>query len=339
MKSVIDPGEAVGIVAGQSIGEPSTQMTLNTFHLAGHSTKNVTLGIPRLREIVMTASKRISTPTMTLHLIDEISEEAGEKFAKGISKLTLAEVLSEASVSERIGKGIGYAQAKIFDIRLDLFPRSDYIECYAINENDVLHAIEYRFIPILINVIKKELRFKIHVGALKDSDARPVVGRKARHAVAEIEKPSATTDKEAGEAANTREAAEREGGSDDENDDGDDDGQNSKDRQNRGAISYEEPDEEEAIIAKESRQADDVDESEDEGYVGSPKEDQPEDTDGAEQDHTQIAAEERKGRIMAKNHSVAGFSFDTKEGKWCQIQLEVYPVLVHLKPWIILMQD
>jgi DNA-directed RNA polymerase I subunit RPA1 len=54
--SLIQPGENVGTLAAQSVGEPSTQMTLNTFHLAGHGAKNVTLGIPRLREILMTAS-------------------------------------------------------------------------------------------------------------------------------------------------------------------------------------------------------------------------------------------------------------------------------------------
>ena len=43
------PGEAVGCIAGQSVGEPSTQMTLNTFHFAGRGEANVTLGIPRLR--------------------------------------------------------------------------------------------------------------------------------------------------------------------------------------------------------------------------------------------------------------------------------------------------
>lgn len=42
-------GEAVGVLAAQSIGEPSTQMTLNTFHMAGRGEANVTLGIPRLR--------------------------------------------------------------------------------------------------------------------------------------------------------------------------------------------------------------------------------------------------------------------------------------------------
>ena len=48
-KGMVEPGEAVGCTAAQSIGEPSTQMTLNTFHLAGHGGVNLTLGIPRLR--------------------------------------------------------------------------------------------------------------------------------------------------------------------------------------------------------------------------------------------------------------------------------------------------
>lgn len=51
------PGEQVGIIAAQSIGEPSTQMTLNTFHLAGVGAKNVTLGVPRLKEILIGATK------------------------------------------------------------------------------------------------------------------------------------------------------------------------------------------------------------------------------------------------------------------------------------------
>lgn len=48
-RSLCDPGEAVGLLAAQSIGEPSTQMTLNTFHFAGRGEMNVTLGIPRYR--------------------------------------------------------------------------------------------------------------------------------------------------------------------------------------------------------------------------------------------------------------------------------------------------
>ena len=57
------PGEMVGTVAAQSIGEPTTQMTLNTFHYAGVSAKNVTLGVPRLTEI-MNIAKNIKTPSL-----------------------------------------------------------------------------------------------------------------------------------------------------------------------------------------------------------------------------------------------------------------------------------
>ena len=61
------PGEMIGTVAAQSIGEPTTQMTLNTFHFAGVSAKNVTLGVPRLTEIINIA-KNIKTPSLEVHL-------------------------------------------------------------------------------------------------------------------------------------------------------------------------------------------------------------------------------------------------------------------------------
>jgi hypothetical protein len=67
-RALAAPGEPVGVLAAQGVGEPSTQMTLNTFHLAGGGGVNVTLGIPRLREIIMTASAAIKTPAMSLPL-------------------------------------------------------------------------------------------------------------------------------------------------------------------------------------------------------------------------------------------------------------------------------
>lgn len=66
-RSLVNPGEMVGVVAAQSIGEPATQMTLNTFHYAGVSSKNVTLGVPRLKEILNVA-KNIKTPSMSVYL-------------------------------------------------------------------------------------------------------------------------------------------------------------------------------------------------------------------------------------------------------------------------------
>ncbi|MGC9515165.1 DNA-directed RNA polymerase subunit A'' [Methanocrinis sp.] len=69
-RSKVEPCEAVGVVAAQSIGEPGTQMTMRTFHYAGVAEINVTLGLPRLIEIV-DARKIPSTPTMTIRLEKE----------------------------------------------------------------------------------------------------------------------------------------------------------------------------------------------------------------------------------------------------------------------------
>lgn len=69
--SLIDPGEAVGTIAAQSLGEPSTQMTLRVFHYAGVREFNVTLGLPRLIEIV-DARKRPETPIVEIYLEESI---------------------------------------------------------------------------------------------------------------------------------------------------------------------------------------------------------------------------------------------------------------------------
>jgi DNA-directed RNA polymerase subunit A' len=89
-RALMEPGEAVGIVAAQSIGEPGTQMTLRTFHYAGVREQNVTLGLPRLIEIV--DARRIpSTPIMKIYLAEENrkSREAAVKIAREIVYTTM----------------------------------------------------------------------------------------------------------------------------------------------------------------------------------------------------------------------------------------------------------
>ena len=81
--SLVQPGEAVGAVAAQSIGEPGTQMTLKTFHFAGVAEFNVTLGLPRLIEIV-DARRNPSTPTMNVYLDEEHREK--EKAARNVAQ-------------------------------------------------------------------------------------------------------------------------------------------------------------------------------------------------------------------------------------------------------------
>ncbi|KAH8728409.1 hypothetical protein GQ44DRAFT_702263 [Phaeosphaeriaceae sp. PMI808] len=78
LKAAVAPGEMVGVLAAQSIGEPATQMTLNTFHFAGVSSKNVTLGVPRLKEILNIAAN-IKTPSM---LVRQSKQGSGQQEAK-----------------------------------------------------------------------------------------------------------------------------------------------------------------------------------------------------------------------------------------------------------------
>jgi len=89
----VPPGEAIGPIGAQSISEPGTQMTLKTFHFAGVSSMNVTLGVPRLKEII-NASKNISTPIITAQLVQD-NNKIGARVVKAvIEKTTLGQVSS-----------------------------------------------------------------------------------------------------------------------------------------------------------------------------------------------------------------------------------------------------
>jgi len=89
----------IGPIAAQSLGEPATQMTLNTFHQAGVSSKNVTLGVPRLKEIINVA-KNIKTPSMKIYLKDAYKrdETIANKFGAKIEYTTLSHILKASSI-------------------------------------------------------------------------------------------------------------------------------------------------------------------------------------------------------------------------------------------------
>lgn len=98
----IDPYEAVGIIAAQSIGEPGTQMTMRTFHFAGVREMNVTLGLPRLIEIV--DARRIpSTPSMTVYLNKDI-EESEESVLKVVKELENTTIIDVADIVTDVGE-------------------------------------------------------------------------------------------------------------------------------------------------------------------------------------------------------------------------------------------
>ena len=117
----VEQGEAVGTVAAQSVGEPGTQMTMRTFHYAGVAELNVTLGLPRLIEIV-DARKKISTPTMAIYFEEEYGadEEFVRTIANRIGKIVLSDVLEDFSVNyARMSISAVIDEAKVKNKRLD----------------------------------------------------------------------------------------------------------------------------------------------------------------------------------------------------------------------------
>ena len=93
--ALAEPGECVGLISAESIGEPGTQMTLNTFHFAGVAEMNVTMGLPRIIEI-LDGRKNISTPMMEIYLQKPYSQGKDiRKLALSIKQTTLSEFVSE----------------------------------------------------------------------------------------------------------------------------------------------------------------------------------------------------------------------------------------------------
>ncbi|HHH84069.1 MAG TPA: DNA-directed RNA polymerase subunit A'' [Thermoplasmatales archaeon] len=129
-RALMDPMEACGIVGAQSIGEPGTQMTMRTFHYAGVAEINVTLGLPRLIEVV-DARKKPSTPMMTVYL--EGGYKVNKDLAKKIAnKIEITRLINIAEVNTDLGnmkvivkpnkKAIGRKDITIEDIEKSFKP-------------------------------------------------------------------------------------------------------------------------------------------------------------------------------------------------------------------------
>jgi DNA-directed RNA polymerase I subunit RPA1 len=162
LKSMAHPGENVGTIAAQSIGEPSTQMTLNTFHLAGHGAANVTLGIPRLREIIMTASQNMSTPMMTVPLKEGIPQEKAKDIEQKLNQVALVSLLSNENgiqvQDEFVKSENGILWVRDYTIRLNFF-KLKYIKNYfGISSDELFYAVGKGFIGKLLTLISREMK-------------------------------------------------------------------------------------------------------------------------------------------------------------------------------------
>jgi len=99
-QSIVHPGEMVGVVAAQSVGEPTTQLTLNTFHNVGVASKaNVTRGVPRIEEILR-LTQHPKNPSLTIYLkpVDEQQQDRAMKYSEMIEHTRLYDVVKRTRI-------------------------------------------------------------------------------------------------------------------------------------------------------------------------------------------------------------------------------------------------
>jgi DNA-directed RNA polymerase I subunit RPA1 len=159
LKSCITPGDSVGILAAQSIGEPSTQMTLNTFHFAGRGDMNVTLGIPRLREILMVASSNIKTPSMQIPIF-ETRLAAAEKLRERLTRTLFADCLNRINIEETLAFDYDKVKRRIWHtkVKFILMPYDELKQRLNVplKMRELVHYAETRLIKnICISIGKK----------------------------------------------------------------------------------------------------------------------------------------------------------------------------------------
>ncbi|KAF9107262.1 hypothetical protein BGX29_006781 [Mortierella sp. GBA35] len=331
MNSLVEPGEAVGLLAAQGVGEPSTQMTLNTFHFAGFGAKNVTLGIPRLREIVMTASTKLKTPTMTLNIKPGVTESQLQSFCQDTSRLTLAQLIDNVQVTERlISKSAASNQKrhKVFAIRLNLFREDEYLSEYGVTAEDVESVIESQFVKKLETAILRDIRrvFRKTKGTDPDEIGK---GKSTKKAAVEDDRDERPID---GGADSDGEDAL----SDVEVGDGDATEEKSSKRAKQQA-SYDEPDSDDEDVIKSAdkaqkeldgedsdvdsdESADSEDEVEDEADKRKRQARELKQTAAREQKDAENRRE-REDRVLAKSPYVKKYSFDSEQGSWCEIEM------------------
>ncbi|XP_037093253.1 DNA-directed RNA polymerase I subunit RPA1-like [Pollicipes pollicipes] len=301
-RAMIQPGEAVGLIAGQSVGEPSTQMTLNTFHFAGLGDMNVTLGIPRLREI-LAASHSMKTPSMEIPFRQDVAglEQRARRLKLQMTRVTLAQVLRDVTVTETCRAG----HTRTYDLRMEFLPRSSYKGELAVTPSSVLRYVEDVWVLRFLKLLAKTFKLKDIGGVLE--------GKEAQASPEADEEDVEATEDDPSPAPQAERPAEDE---DDQNSDGeaeaDDDATaaRSKARRNDEA-DYEEDDEEE------EQQEDRPDSDDTDGDV---EEAGPAKTSGGREAATRRAA---VLTMCWESCGVKKYEFDQKRERWCQLTVAV----------------
>uniref|UniRef100_A0A452TQ21 DNA-directed RNA polymerase subunit n=1 Tax=Ursus maritimus TaxID=29073 RepID=A0A452TQ21_URSMA len=326
-RSLCDPGEAVGLLAAQSIGEPSTQMTLNTFHFAGRGEMNVTLGIPRLREILMVASANIKTPMMSVPVLNtKKALKRVKSLKKQLTRVCLGEVLEKIDVQESFCIGDKQDKFQVYQLRFQFLPHAYYQQEKCLRPQDILHFVETRFFKILMESLRK-----------KNSKASAFRSVNTRRATQRDLDNSGESERNHGE----QEGDEEEEGPivDAEAEEGDADASDAKRKEKQEEeVDYESEEEE----VEEENNDEDVQE---EGHIsanGARKEQDEEVGSGPEEDSPPAApltqprnstrsgeprgaeAVERRVQAVRESHPfIEDYQYDSEESLWCQVTVKL----------------
>lgn len=175
LNSLIQPGESVGILAAQSVGEPSTQMTLNTFHLAGHGGANMTLGVPRLREILMTSENNIKTPIMIIPVLTK-NLETVKKLARNFEKHFLLDIVKQITINQNIiiNKNTKFRK---FAICISCESMDNISNYFDHKYETVIKKFKVEFIPRLAKYIAKYIKSTSKKGEILVSQFKPKRGK------------------------------------------------------------------------------------------------------------------------------------------------------------------
>ncbi|XP_012587032.1 PREDICTED: DNA-directed RNA polymerase I subunit RPA1 isoform X2 [Condylura cristata] len=331
-RSLCDPGEAVGLLAAQSIGEPSTQMTLNTFHFAGRGEMNVTLGIPRLREILMVASANIKTPMMSVPVFNtKKALKRVKSLKKQLTRVCLGEVLQKIDVQESFSIGEKQNKFRVYQLRFQFLPHAYYQQEKCLRPQDILHFMETRFFKILMESIRKK---NSKASAFRNVNTRRATQRDLDSA-GESERGRGEQDGEEDEEGRIVDAEAEEG-------DADASDAKRKEKQEE-EVDYESEEEEEK-----DGEEDDDDNIQEQGHEGGQLPDkaqeQDEDADSEPEEDSGPAApltqrpqatrsqephgdEARRVQAVRESHPcIEDYQYDAAEGLWCQVTLK-FPLM------------
>lgn len=301
-RGLVEPGENVGLLAAQGIGEPSTQMTLNTFHFAGHGAANVTLGIPRLREIVMTASKDIKTPVMRLPVLTGVSDEQMRTFCKDGSRLVLSQIVEEAVVTERVlpkTAANGYQRQKQYTVRLQFYPAEEVREEYNASTEHILRGLEATFVPLVEREIVRELK-RLRRDQVRQSQS---IGQGQSFSESAEEAPAARRrEDDSDNEDNVSEAGD------------DDDATAAKRRANAGSrVSYDDDAEDATDTADDIARAFNDEEAVEEE----------EEQEGEPEEAMETRVSDLGERLQNESKFVVAFRFDSARGSWAEFDLQM----------------